>query len=611
MSYGPPIANARPPPPGWQPPFSGAPPPVPPGVNPQAWGAGTWHFNSAYQWPTGGSIPPSNAIWAPGFGWQNGMQPGMQAGGQGPGPYNPYRRVPRPPSAEYLATELVDNPLGLSNMIPREELRGEDGAPQTPWIWNPPGLISTEADDGVITADFRDEQGHRIAQEVRGPTPSRQPSSDRITDPSLTYSHPDRRDLTPSRQNSHDRTNGLSIYTQSSHSDTNLPRRSSYDRPSERSPDYPHDLRRDSTPSRQNSHDKPNEPSSAHSSSSPSSLPPLDRPLGRPKDPSSIYYQRYHSPGASDSPPRQSPSRASHTPDRSSQLSQWRDKPDDQSFTAKIDLQPTFSTNIVRIPDHYQSPSRRGSREDESSRNSASPHAHNPPSNPSVSQLTTRLDRLNVSNSSGPVIRHSSLPIYASSSSTNGAPAIVDEPASILSPLMYGATPKPANRPVPRGYSVPEIRGPHLNTIPEASPAMGCVQHPSHHTSPASSQEGRSSTSNPLPPPPVEFSLTSAPPLRVPTPPPGTYSHRVRLGFWNRRGDHVTQDKLYVVYAPPDRADPPELADYPDPEDGYRNHRNEFILFDPGRPELPHSLPRHGRPPFYPYDKYVVYEYKR
>jgi|ERR1700722_69733 len=122
MSYGPPTAPVRPPP-GWQPPFSGAPPPVPPGVNPQTWGAGAWHFNAAYQWPAGGPIPPqppNNVGWAPGFGWHGGVQPNMQAVGQGPGSYlNLYKRVPRAPSAEYMATELVDNPLGLSNMIPR------------------------------------------------------------------------------------------------------------------------------------------------------------------------------------------------------------------------------------------------------------------------------------------------------------------------------------------------------------------------------------------------------------------------------------------------------------------------------------------------------------
>jgi hypothetical protein len=132
MSYGPQNAQKRPPPPGWQPPFSGAPPPVPPGVNPQMWGAGAWQFNAAYQWPAAGPVPPSHAGWAPGYGWHGGggggggvgvgvggMQPGQPGMQQGPGSFNPYKRAPRQPSAEYMATELVENPLGLSNMIPR------------------------------------------------------------------------------------------------------------------------------------------------------------------------------------------------------------------------------------------------------------------------------------------------------------------------------------------------------------------------------------------------------------------------------------------------------------------------------------------------------------
>ncbi|KAJ7351370.1 hypothetical protein DFH08DRAFT_806092 [Mycena albidolilacea] len=47
------------------------------------------------------------------------------------------------PSAEYLVSKLSNNPLGLSNMVPREELYGpnEDGiAAATPWVWNPCGL---------------------------------------------------------------------------------------------------------------------------------------------------------------------------------------------------------------------------------------------------------------------------------------------------------------------------------------------------------------------------------------------------------------------------------------------------------------------------------------
>lgn len=115
MSYGQPIAPVRPPA-GWIPPFAGAPPPVPPGVNPQMWGAGAWQFNSAYQYHHSGQPPPPNSAgWAAGFGWYGGMQPG----GQPAASYNPYKRAPRAPSAEYLASELSDNPLGLTNMIPR------------------------------------------------------------------------------------------------------------------------------------------------------------------------------------------------------------------------------------------------------------------------------------------------------------------------------------------------------------------------------------------------------------------------------------------------------------------------------------------------------------
>ncbi|KAJ7098469.1 hypothetical protein C8R43DRAFT_251596 [Mycena crocata] len=61
-------------------------------------------------------------------------------------------RHPPPPSAEYLSTRLSDNPLGLLNMVPREELFGPmsdegHGIPAaTPWISNPRGL-----DDMVTT----------------------------------------------------------------------------------------------------------------------------------------------------------------------------------------------------------------------------------------------------------------------------------------------------------------------------------------------------------------------------------------------------------------------------------------------------------------------------
>jgi hypothetical protein len=124
--------------------------------------------------------------------------------------------------------------------------------------------------------------------------------------------------------------------------------------------------------------------------------------------------------------------------------------------------------------------------------------------------------------------------------------------------------------------------------------------------SPASSTHTyrSSSSSNPLPTPPQErrdpgFSL---PPPQVPKPPRGTYRRAVRYGFWNRRGDYLTMDK-YVVYAPHNRANPPELENYPLPTEGYKDHYGQFIKYDPLLRELPESLPRQGQPPLLPYDK--------
>ncbi|KAJ6538341.1 kinase-like domain-containing protein [Mycena vulgaris] len=55
-------------------------------------------------------------------------------------------RNPAPPSAEYLATKLSDNPLGLTNMIPREVLYGSTTEEPTR-IWNPRDLDPDETSD--------------------------------------------------------------------------------------------------------------------------------------------------------------------------------------------------------------------------------------------------------------------------------------------------------------------------------------------------------------------------------------------------------------------------------------------------------------------------------
>lgn len=126
---------------------------------------------------------------------------------------------------------------------------------------------------------------------------------------------------------------------------------------------------------------------------------------------------------------------------------------------------------------------------------------------------------------------------------------------------------------------------------------------PQHRPSPYSN----SRRENPLPAPPMERPTLSGSQPPVQESPPANWSRRVRYGFWNRRGDHLTPN-LYVVYAPEDRAYPSELRNYPDERGGFQDHHGTFIPAA-DRPELPASLPQRGRPPAQPYDSFVVYKY--
>ncbi|KAK6977993.1 hypothetical protein R3P38DRAFT_2747297, partial [Favolaschia claudopus] len=79
-----------------------------------------------------------------------------------------------------------------------------------------------------------------------------------------------------------------------------------------------------------------------------------------------------------------------------------------------------------------------------------------------------------------------------------------------------------------------------------------------------------------------------------------------RKGFWNRRGDHLTEDG-FVVYAPLTTTYPSELHNYPDETVGYRDHLGKEVPWSASHVELPESLPRFGQPPLRPYDQFVVY----
>lgn len=100
-------------------------------------------------------------------------------------------------------------------------------------------------------------------------------------------------------------------------------------------------------------------------------------------------------------------------------------------------------------------------------------------------------------------------------------------------------------------------------------------------------------------------------------PAPAPTTRHVRVGFWNRRGDHLTFEAKssssggsskakptstvtgsnggqgFVVFCPPGRCYPADLADYP--EDGFKDHFGRAVNVRAGAlPELPESVPLPG-----------------
>ena len=153
-------------------------------------------------------------------------------------------------------------------------------------------------------------------------------------------------------------------------------------------------------------------------------------------------------------------------------------------------------------------------------------------------------------------------------------------------------------RPQSRSHSPSPLASPHAHVRdPYGGPGSSSVPR---------RENSNGGNSNPLPPPPVERASLEAsrPPVQEPSPP--HYARKVRMGFWNRRGDHLTPNG-YVVYAPHHRAYPEELRDYPGEREGYRDQLGTFAPWREERPELPASLPYHGRPPAQPYDTVSVW----
>ncbi|KAK0480877.1 hypothetical protein IW261DRAFT_1563587 [Armillaria novae-zelandiae] len=210
--------------------------------------------------------------------------------------------------------------------------------------------------------------------------------------------------------------------------------------------------------------------------------------------------------------------------------------------------------------------------------------------------------------------------VVSSSHSNNATLRNTQESRGVPETSSRSVVPSPHGRTSPRSRTSPGSRtSPHSTNVP--SPYSNVIPSPNSNVipSPHSSRSSRSSSSrhrisssssgsrrtspthNPLPEPPREFPY-SLPLPRQKTPP--MTDKKVRLGFWNRRGDHLTQD-WHVVYAPHGRTHPAELQGYPRTKDGYKNHKGEFRSQSSNWTELQDSLPRFGRPPVRPYDSYM------
>ncbi|KAI5120880.1 hypothetical protein M0805_002980 [Coniferiporia weirii] len=83
-------------------------------------------------------------------------------------------------------------------------------------------------------------------------------------------------------------------------------------------------------------------------------------------------------------------------------------------------------------------------------------------------------------------------------------------------------------------------------------------------------------------------------------------TRHVRAGYWNRRGDHLTETG-HIVFCPPGRNFPRDLADYPDAV--FMNHLGSIVADTPDRyPELPESVPQSaGRAPERSYESFIKY----
>ncbi|KIM42106.1 hypothetical protein M413DRAFT_444575 [Hebeloma cylindrosporum] len=460
------------------------------------------------------------------------------------------KRVIRPPSKEYLATKLVDNPLGLTNMIPREELVPREADVHTPWMWNPTGL----KEDGPSMP----------------PTP---PTSRSIKEPEASNSkqkfrprlmvtnhvvEPTPGDYDPMPQKTESRRTGSSSsvsllssspivrYSTSGESNFNVP------------PVVP--LRSISNPK----------------GGSPLSLSIPSRSTSQNRVPSQAQ---------AIVPPHSASSVINATTTGATPKSR-KSQPADF---------PSTSYNV----DHQNKPAPDANQKNQLPWILASGQ-HHASKKPMDIQFLARMAGLRrqidgtSSNSSTPQAKHTALlgsPVSIASTAFSQSFSVTSPPPAVEfppTPVFTDHIPeglKPWS--VARSFEASALRKPSPleNFHPDAATQfLDTIHEVARHST-------TSSSSNSTP----QQQRTKLP----------ASSSSVRRGYWNRRGDHLTPEG-YLVLPPPSMQYPDDLKTYPFENEGYRDHSGVFTAYV-RRPELPQSLPKNGNPPERPYESFVLF----
>ncbi|RDX54661.1 hypothetical protein OH76DRAFT_1478925 [Lentinus brumalis] len=493
-------------------PFNAAPPPVPPGVNPQTWMNGQWQPNPMFR-PQPGMTQSSMPTWAPHPGWGAAV---AQAA-------NPFKRIPNPGDASYWATKLSDNPLGLENMHIRDDTPANErhmkdvsnGVPHTPWVWAPMDLAkegsAPAAGNDTASQHQQASQGQPPQLDKGLPPPPQAvippPSGAVIPPPSgaVIPPHPQHLQQPPQSSRDHVRTNSnprtaydSGAYDQSRSNDRPAPSSapatiSSYSgfqqvqQQQRQQQELQRAQERAQTASQYQQSSQyqqpPNSAAQHHARQRSRDVSPRP-PTGEQSQPSqaSQHYSSSHfrshttssaSSSASAAAAAVNASRSATFPVPSS-----RDREvdrDREAYSAQRELHPTFSPNIVRTPDHYSSPPPRRTTYDDAertpSRTPAPAHGNIYGSSSTTPSRSNSMRRhTSGSSSSTP----SSTSTSSSTTPTGGSSGLgllmfTEEPQGLLSPLVVAGTPPASSKTSPgrevnRSQTYPT---PNVPTIPE------------------------------------------------------------------------------------------------------------------------------------------------